>query len=127
MRRMSAEERAKVFKALSDPTRIDMVDALAKHGPLCGTELAERLGISLSLVSHHWDVLVEAGLIRKKREGQLRVCTLDPGKLQEATGDWERAILVEAAEAGRKSAKKGKKSAAAAAKKKAKRKRKLRG
>ena len=96
-RRMSAEERARVFKALSDPTRIDIVDALAKHGPLCGTDLADRLGISLALLSHHWDVLVAAGLIRKKRVGQLRVCTLDPGKLDEAVGEWDRSVLVEAA------------------------------
>lgn len=95
---MSAGQRAKVFKALSDPRRIEIVDALAKHGPLCGTELAERLGISLALVSHHWDVLVEAGLIRKKRVGQLRYCTLDPAKLQEASGDWDEAVLVEASE-----------------------------
>ena len=95
---MSAEQRAKVFKALSDPRRIEIVDALAKYGPLCGTELAERLGISLALVSHHWDVLVEAGLIRKKRVGQLRYCTLDPAKLHEASGDWDDASLVELTE-----------------------------
>lgn len=95
MRRMTAEQRAKVFKALADPTRIDIVDALAKHGPLCGTELAKRLGISLALLSHHWDVLVDAGLIRKKREGQLRICTLDPATLNEAVGHWDELMLVE--------------------------------
>jgi DNA-binding transcriptional ArsR family regulator len=88
-RRLSAEQRAKLFKALSDPRRIDIVDALAQHGPQCGTELAERLGISLALLSHHWEVLVAAGLIRKKRVGQLRYCTLDAEKLQEATGGWD--------------------------------------
>jgi ArsR family transcriptional regulator, arsenate/arsenite/antimonite-responsive transcriptional repressor len=92
-RRAAAEERAKVFKALSDPTRVDIVDALAKHGPMCGTELANALGISLALLSHHWDVLVEAGLIRKKRVGQLRFCTLDPAKLHEATRAWDDAVL----------------------------------
>jgi DNA-binding transcriptional ArsR family regulator len=96
VRRLSAEQRAKVFKALSDPTRIDIIDALAKHGPLCGTELAKRLGISLALVSHHWDVLVEAGLIRKKRAGQLRICTLDPEKLHEAVGQWDELMVAEA-------------------------------
>lgn len=101
MRRLSAEQRAKVFKALSEPTRVDIVDALAKHGPMCGTELAERLGISLALVSHHWDVLVEAGLIRKKRVGQLRFCTLDLEKLHEVTGGWDEVVLVEPADAPR--------------------------
>jgi DNA-binding transcriptional ArsR family regulator len=90
--RLSAEARAKIFKALSDPTRIAIVDALAKHGPMCGTDLAERLGITLALLSHHWDVLVEAGLIRKKRVGQLRICTLDPKTFHEAVGDWAQAL-----------------------------------
>ena len=93
-RRLSAEQRAKVFKALADATRVDIVDALAKNGPLCGTELAERLGISLALVSHHWDVLVEAGLIRKKRVGQQRICSLDPGILYEAVGQWRELAPV---------------------------------
>lgn len=92
MRRSSAEQRAKVFKALSDPTRVDIVDALAKHGPLCGTDLANRLGISLALLSHHWDVLVEAGLIKKERVGQLRFCTLDRSKLAEVTSGWADAV-----------------------------------
>ena len=71
---------------------MDIVDALAKHGPLCGTDLANRLGISLALLSHHWDVLVEAGLIKKKRVGQLRFCTLDPEKLAEVTSGWADAV-----------------------------------
>jgi DNA-binding transcriptional ArsR family regulator len=92
--RLTAEARAKIFKALSDPTRIAIVDALAKHGPMCGTDLAERLGITLALLSHHWDVLVEAGLIRKQRVGQLRICTLDPRTFHEAVGDWAQAAPV---------------------------------
>jgi ArsR family transcriptional regulator len=84
-RKLTAEQRAKVFKALSDPRRVEIVDALAKDGSLCGTQLAEQLGVSLALLCHHWDVLAEAGLIRKQRMGQLRVCTLDVERLREAT------------------------------------------
>jgi len=88
-RPLSAEERAKVFKALSDPRRIDIVDALSKRGAMCGTELSEELGVSLALLCHHWDVLVEAGLVEKNRVGQLRMCSLNEGRLREATGSWE--------------------------------------
>lgn len=55
---------------------------------MCGTELAERLDVSLALLCHHWDVLIDAGLVRKRRIGQLRVCTLDTARLREATGLW---------------------------------------
>ncbi len=85
---MSAEERAKIFKALADPRRVEIVELLAK-GSQCGTELAEALGISTALLCHHWDVLVDAGILRKERVGQLRVCTLDTERVREATDGWK--------------------------------------
>jgi len=88
-RRLSPEQRARIFKALSDPRRVELVDALAKEGPLCGTELAARLGISIALLSHHWEVLCEAGLLDKTRVGQLRFCSLDLNLLREATWCWD--------------------------------------
>jgi DNA-binding transcriptional ArsR family regulator len=95
-RTLTAEERAKVFKALSDPRRLDIVDALAKNGSLCGTQLADELGVSLALLCHHWDVLIEAGLVKKQRVGQLRVCTLDADRLREATQTWSPPLQAKA-------------------------------
>jgi ArsR family transcriptional regulator, arsenate/arsenite/antimonite-responsive transcriptional repressor len=80
---MSPEERAKVFKALADPRRVEIVELLAK-GSQCGTLIAEALGISVALLCHHWEVLVDAGLLKKERQGQLRVCSLDASRLREA-------------------------------------------
>ena len=80
---MSPEERAKVFKALADPRRVEIVELLAQ-GARCGTSLAESLGISVALVCHHWEVLVDAGILKKERQGQLRVCTLDAQRLRDA-------------------------------------------
>jgi ArsR family transcriptional regulator, arsenate/arsenite/antimonite-responsive transcriptional repressor len=80
---MSPEERAKVFKALADPRRVEIVELLAQ-GSQCGTVLAESLGISMALLCHHWEVLVDAGVLRKERVGQLRVCSLDSARLREA-------------------------------------------
>ncbi len=88
-RRLSAGDRAKIFKALADPNRVAIVDLLSKGDSLCGTALAEALGISTALVCHHWDVLVDAGILRKERVGQLRMCTLDIDRIREATGSWE--------------------------------------
>src|SRR4051812_25675108 len=80
---MSPEERAKVFKALADPRRVEIVELLAK-GSQCGTLIAEALGISVALLCHHWEVLVDAGILKKERQGQLRVCTLDAERLRDA-------------------------------------------
>ena len=86
---MTAEERARVFKALADPRRVDIVDLLARDGAMCGTVLSEALGISLPLLCHHWEVLVDAGILKKERKGQLRVCSLDLDRVREATGQWK--------------------------------------
>jgi len=88
-RTLTAEERAKIFKALADPSRVAIVDMVAAQGPMSGTELSERLGISLALLCHHWDVLIEAGLVHKERVGQARYCTVDLSKLQVATTGWK--------------------------------------
>lgn len=86
---MTPDQRAKIFKALSDPRRVDMVDLLAKHGAMCGTELAEKLGISVALVSHHWEILIDAGIVQKHRAGQHRFCSLDAARIREATEGWD--------------------------------------
>ena len=84
---MTAAQRARIFKALADPHRVGIVDALA-NGSMCGTALADSLGISLALLCHHWEVLVGAGILKKERVGQRRVCTLDFDRVREATDGW---------------------------------------
>jgi ArsR family transcriptional regulator len=74
----TAEQRAAVFKALGDPKRLRMVDFLRKHGgEATGTELAQDAGISLALLCHHADALVDSGIVRKRKEGQTSYWTLD--------------------------------------------------
>lgn len=75
--RAEVEQRAKVFAALSDPTRLQIVELLASAGELTGTEIAERLGISLALHCHHTKILCEAGLLSKRKEGQTTYCSLN--------------------------------------------------
>jgi DNA-binding transcriptional ArsR family regulator len=86
---MTAEERARVFKALGDPCRVDIVDLLARGGKMSGTIMADALGISPSLLCHHSEVLLEAGILKKQRVGQLRVCSLDLDRVREAAGRWK--------------------------------------
>ena len=74
---ISTEERAKVFKALSDPTRLRIIEMLRDCDEMCGSEIAESLGISLALLCHHWTTLEHAGLITKKKEGQTASISLN--------------------------------------------------
>jgi ArsR family transcriptional regulator len=74
----SADQRAAVFKALGEPTRLRIVDFLRRRGgEATGTEVADHAGISLALLCHHADVLVHAGIVTKRREGQTSYWTLN--------------------------------------------------
>ncbi len=84
MARLSVEERARVFDALSDPTRLRLVELLALEDELCGTHIAQRAGISLALLSHHWKVLSDAGVVMRERRGQRQYCRLNREALESA-------------------------------------------
>jgi ArsR family transcriptional regulator len=72
-----SEQRAKIFAALSDPTRLKIVELLASCEEMSSSELADRLGISLALFCHHSKTLVEAGLINRRKDGQTKYNTLN--------------------------------------------------
>jgi ArsR family transcriptional regulator, arsenate/arsenite/antimonite-responsive transcriptional repressor len=58
-----------VFKALSDPTRREILRILS-HGEKTAGELAEGFDMTKPSMSHHFAVLKESGLIISRREGQ---------------------------------------------------------
>ncbi|MBD1878407.1 metalloregulator ArsR/SmtB family transcription factor [Coleofasciculus sp. FACHB-T130] len=70
------ELRAKIFAALSDPTRLRIVEMLASCEEMSGSEIANYLGISLALFCHHSKTLAEAGLIQIRKEGQTKYNSL---------------------------------------------------
>src|SRR5438105_66480 len=85
---LSIEERASVFKALGDPTRVRIVEFLrARDYEATGTEVAEHADISLALLCHHARVLVDAGLVTKRKEGQTSYWTLNRQALGAAIGE----------------------------------------
>ena len=58
-----------VFKALSDPTRREILRLLSEGEKTAG-ELAERFDMSKPSMSHHFTVLKEADLVSTRRNGQ---------------------------------------------------------
>ncbi len=68
----SNEDEAALFKALADPTRLQIVKFLCHHHApeaLCVNALAGLLGITQSAVSQHLRILKNAGLVRGERRG----------------------------------------------------------
>jgi ArsR family transcriptional regulator len=68
----------RVFKSLSDPTRLRVVLLLLERD-LCVCELTFILKMSQSRVSHQLRVLRDAGLVEDKREGQWMIYGILPG------------------------------------------------
>src|SRR5208282_6363262 len=71
------------FSALADPTRRTILARLAQGEATVG-ELAEPFAISLPAISRHLRVLEDASLIVRERQGQHRVCRLQPEPLANA-------------------------------------------
>lgn len=67
---------SRLFAALADPTRRDIVARLASGDATVG-ELAQPYGISMQAVSKHLKVLEEARLVRRSRDAQRRPVHLE--------------------------------------------------
>lgn len=72
-----------VFHALGDPTRRQMLHALA-GGEKTVSQLADPFAISLAAASKHIKTLEKAGLIRREVRGRTHLCRLEPGPLASA-------------------------------------------
>jgi len=66
--RAKYEARARVVKALAHPTRLFIVDEIAK-GERCVCELTAMIGADISTVSKHLSVLKQAGLVADDKRG----------------------------------------------------------
>jgi ArsR family transcriptional regulator, arsenate/arsenite/antimonite-responsive transcriptional repressor len=71
-----------IARALSDPTRVEILSQIRRSGSVRCTGLCGGCGVSQPTVSHHVAVLREAGLIRVTRRGTLRVLTPNEGVLR---------------------------------------------
>ena len=62
---------AELFKALADPARVRIVNALATaEEPVCACEFEPALGLAQSTVSHHLKRLTDAGLLEREQRGK---------------------------------------------------------
>lgn len=87
-----------LFGALSDPTRRAMIDRLI-DGPASVSQLAAPLDMTLPAVVQHLHVLEHSGLVRSRKAGRVRTCSLEPAALGAAERwiaqrrrTWERRL-----------------------------------
>lgn len=73
----------RVFHALADPGRRVMLERLSR-GPASVSQLGEPLQMSLAAVLQHVQVLEASGLVRSRKAGRTRTCSLNPQALRSA-------------------------------------------
>ncbi|WP_354577228.1 metalloregulator ArsR/SmtB family transcription factor [Hymenobacter sp. UYP22] len=73
----------KLAKALSDPTRLRILQEIAKGTNRGCADLFEFVPISQPSMSQHLKALVESGLIESAKEGRTKHLSINPAKLQE--------------------------------------------
>jgi ArsR family transcriptional regulator len=104
-RNADLEQYADIFKALSNPHRLNIFLRLASccaPATTCDTdevcecvgEVSKNLGIAASTVSHHIKELNRAGLIRLRRRGQNIECWVDPETLDRLAAFFKQQVLV---------------------------------
>lgn len=84
--RITDDGLSRIFAALADPTRRDILTRLGKS-PLTVGEIAEPYAMSRPAISQHLRVLEEAGLLTRTTRAQFRSCSLQPEGL-DAARDW---------------------------------------
>jgi ArsR family transcriptional regulator len=83
------DQLAAQFKALADPTRVGIVNALASAKEVCVCNLTATFDLSQPTISHHLKILREAGLVEATRRGTWAYYRLVPeavGALRGAFG-----------------------------------------
>jgi ArsR family transcriptional regulator len=82
-----AEATARVFKTLSDPARVKIVNLLAgSEEPVCACEFIPALGLTQATVSHHLKKLTDVGLLEREQRGKWAYFSLKPDALSQLAG-----------------------------------------
>jgi DNA-binding transcriptional ArsR family regulator len=88
----------RLFHALGDPTRRAILDRLSQ-APTSVSRLAEHLGVTVTAVGQHLQILEECALVHTEKAGRVRTCSIDSvgfDRLERWVRDhrhaWERGL-----------------------------------
>jgi ArsR family transcriptional regulator len=72
--------KAKIFKALSDPVRLDILEFL-RDGEKCVCEIIPHVKLIQPIVSRHLKILKDCGVIRARKDGTKRLYAITDQKI----------------------------------------------
>src|SRR5262245_16336411 len=76
-----------VFRAVADPTRRGVLEALGKRGEQTVSGLVQVVGVEMPILSRHLAILREAGLVSQRQAGRNRLYKIEPEGLRQIF-DW---------------------------------------
>lgn len=82
---MNREKIQNISKALADKTRLRIYEAISSCDQMNCGQIVSLRGVTPATVSHHLRILMEAGLIDCRREGQFVYSKANPQTLEEFT------------------------------------------
>jgi DNA-binding transcriptional ArsR family regulator len=74
--------RSTVFRALADPSRLKILDFL-KTGEKCACDIVDAVGFTQPTVSRHLKVLIDCGVLRRRRDGNKMFYAITHPKIHE--------------------------------------------
>jgi ArsR family transcriptional regulator len=74
--RLSGDQFDRIAKALADPTRVAVLEAIGQQDECPCQRLRDVFPVTKATISHHIKELVRAGLVEARREGQYLHCQL---------------------------------------------------
>ena len=85
------EEYALIFKALSDETRLKIVEMLS-CGEMCACDILESFNITQPTLSYHMKILTDCGIVNSRKDGSWMRYITNMELINEIKEFWERII-----------------------------------
>ncbi len=76
-------EFSEIFKALSDPNRVKIVNMLSEKDELCACRILEKFEMTQPTLSHHMKILCTCSLVNSRKEGKWSYYSLDDQVISE--------------------------------------------
>jgi len=83
--RQEADTLANLLKAVSDPTRLQLLSIIrsSQNGEACVCDLTQPVGLSQPTISHHLKILTEAGILNREQRGTWAWFTVNQSRLDQ--------------------------------------------
>ncbi len=83
---MDVQRQARLYGALSNQIRLQIVELVSRHKEMCVCELVDQLGMSQANISRHVSILRDAGVLRDRKRGTWVLLRVDEAAVEQGCG-----------------------------------------